>query len=151
MVEAVEELAQIAGAMAAAPALASSATQHELETSTAGQQTDVERGECEGEGAEDGDAAGAELGQRMAALRIDNERLEVDRLEMGQRLGEYRAAVAKVGLAVEVGWDGLGGVAIHELLAHRSWLKGAELSQTARFATTQPENSPPKNRSWKAP
>lgn len=33
---------------------------------------------------------------QLASLQADNERLEADRREMGMRLGEYRATVAKV-------------------------------------------------------
>jgi hypothetical protein len=38
-----------------------------------------------------------QLEEQLAALQADNERLETDRRDMGRRLGEYCATVAKVG------------------------------------------------------
>jgi hypothetical protein len=85
LVEAVEELTQIAEAMAAPP---QQAAPHAPDTATSSGGSAA---------AASADAAPSEARKdQIAALRADNERLEADRREMGLRLGEHRATVAKV-------------------------------------------------------
>jgi len=89
--EAVEELARIADAIAAAPAAAAAPQQQDRTPSSSEAEAAASPSSSEAGG--DADSAAQ---QQLTVLQADNERLEADRLEMGQRLGEYRATVAKV-------------------------------------------------------
>jgi hypothetical protein len=89
LVEAVEELAELADGLAPALAAAASAPGSGAAPQPAAAPLAALAGAAAGE-----DAEGAD---ELATLRADNERLEADRREMGLRLGEYRATVAKVG------------------------------------------------------